>query len=411
MTDIWLWLSRKKGLGPKRIHQLLERFGTAQDLFDAGQMQLLRAGLPTTEAELLADKELAEAAAIRDACFRLGISILCWDDERYPQILRQIPDAPVVLYYKGRLPELGKRPSLALVGARKASAYGQLTAKTLGYQAARCGCITVTGLAAGIDAAAAEGALLGDGPVIGVLGCGADVVYPKSSRQLYREVESHGCILTEYPPGTAPFATHFPARNRIISGLCDGVVVVEAGEKSGALITANLALDQGRDVYAVPGPAGSVSCAGSNRLIKEGATLLETCYEAARTYSFRYPGSVTAFTGVPDPDETLAPDPDEKPAPQPQRPTTPAPEKPAAPAANAQPNGPWPLPPEEIARRKAGRSPEEQRIIEALRCGPMQLDLLIADTGLPTAKVLAVLTLMELRGGLGRLPGKYYTLK
>lgn len=291
MLKYWVWLSECSGVSRIRRMAFLRLFGSAQAIYFAGRTELeeLSDAAPE-ELDALCDKDLSGAEKILSECYALGISVVTWQDAQYPARLRNIADPPLVLYCKGRLPDFAAVPCIALVGARKASAFGLLTAKRFGYQLGRCGAIVVSGLADGIDAMGMIGALSADSPVVGVLGCGADVVYPKKNSALYEDTIARGCILTEYPPHTPPIGYHFPVRNRILAGLCDGVVVVEAAVRSGSLITARLALDQGRDVFAVPGNAGSEACAGSNRLLREGAVLVESGADILEEYTGRYPG-------------------------------------------------------------------------------------------------------------------------
>lgn len=212
----------------------------------------------------------------------MGIGILTPVDEEYPERLKEIPDPPPALFLDGALPG---GASVALVGSRKASATGIETARGLGAALGERGVCVVSGLALGVDAAAHEGALEAGGPVVGVLGCGIDVVYPISNRSLFDRVRKNGAIVSEHYLGEAPLAWRFPARNRIIAGLSDAVVVVEAGERSGALITARHALDSGRDVWAVPGPPGVPECRGSNQLLADGAAVLWDLPEFVAAYS------------------------------------------------------------------------------------------------------------------------------
>lgn len=203
---------------------------------------------------------------------RRGISVVTPSDAGYPERLTKVPDPPPALFVDGTLPEtLPEAPAVALVGSRKASPSGLDAARRLGRALGERGVCVVSGLALGIDAAAHEGALEAGGPTVGVLGCGIDVVYPRSNRRLFGRVRESGALVSEYHLGEAPLAWRFPARNRIIAGLCGAVVVVEAAEKSGALITARHALDAGGDVWAVPGPLGLSECRGSNRLLADGA--------------------------------------------------------------------------------------------------------------------------------------------
>ena len=233
----------------------------------AGRARLTERGLRAFE-ELKSD---FDPDAILARLAEKGIRVVTLADEGYPDRLTEIPDPPPALFVNGEVPE---GPTFALVGSRKASTTGLETARRLGHALGEREVCVVSGLALGIDAAGHEGALDGGGPTVGVLGCGIDVVYPSSNRLLFRRVAEAGALVSEYYLGEPPLQWHFPARNRVISGLSDGVVVVEAPEKSGALITARHALEAGRDVWAVPGPIGFLECRGSNALLADGAGVL-----------------------------------------------------------------------------------------------------------------------------------------
>lgn len=230
--------------------------------------------LSPSDKALAAFEELRrsfDAEETRGRLARAGFSVVTVADEDYPERLRGVPDPPPALFVGGSIPE---GPAVALVGSRKASVNGIDAARKLGRALGERGVCVASGLALGIDAAAHEGALEAGGPTLGVLGCGIDLVYPKSNRLLYEGVREAGALVSEYYLGEAPLRWRFPARNRVISGLSDSVVVVEAAEKSGALITARHAADAGRDVWAAPGPLGFPECRGSNRLLADGAGVL-----------------------------------------------------------------------------------------------------------------------------------------
>ncbi len=289
MLKYWLWLSERPCVTKARRLSFVRLLGSADNVYFATPEDLESLpDLTQAERDSLSDKSLDRAEQLLSQCFELGIRILTYQDAQYPSRLKSIYDAPLVLYYKGRLPDFDSYPSLALIGARKASAHGLVMAKRMGYQLGKAGAIIVSGLADGIDAMGMIGALTSGTPVVGVLGCGADVIYPMKNKSLYEDTIARGCVITEYPPNTPPKGFHFPVRNRILSGLCDGVVVVEAAAKSGSLITAQLALEQGRDVFALPGSAGNEACAGSNRLLKEGALFVETGWDVMQEYLGRY---------------------------------------------------------------------------------------------------------------------------
>lgn len=289
----WIWLATREGLGDRGRAELLVRFRDAEDIYFAEASEYTAVeGLSLEAVEALQDKKLHSAQEILTQCNREDIRVLTWQDAAYPRRLKNIADPPVVLYYKGTLPEFDALPLIAVVGTRKASAYGLGAAKRMGYQIACCGGVVVSDMAYGIDALAMSGALTGDMPVIGVLGCGADVIYPRSNKALFADVQRRGCLLTEFPPGTPPISWNFPRRNRIISGLSCGVLVVEAPEKSGALITARQAADQDRDVFVVPGNIDVDTCKGSNALLRDGAIAVSCGWDVMCEYEAQFPGKI-----------------------------------------------------------------------------------------------------------------------
>ncbi len=230
--------------------------------------------LPGTVQEAIT-RAAAEAESAKARANTLGAELVTLVDEAYPDGLRHLPDPPLALWVSGN-PATLVRPAVAIVGSRNASPVGLETARRLARGLASAGLIVVSGLARGIDGAAHRGALQADGPTVAILGCGLDIVYPRQHRELAREVRATGCLVSELPPGTPPLPRHFPLRNRIISGLSRAVVVVEASDHSGSLITARMALEQGRDVLAVPGNVVSGCHRGCHALIKDGARLVET---------------------------------------------------------------------------------------------------------------------------------------
>lgn len=271
----WAALSTVPELGAKRIALLVEFFGSAKEVLTAPEKRLLETGLPSHAVSSLLkvrnhidpDREWRRLSALK-----LGVITLA--DGDYPPLLRQIYDPPAILFYRGDLTVLDK-PCIALVGARKATEYGKSAARKLAAELVRAGTVVVSGMARGIDSCAHIGALQADGTTVAVLGCGPDVCYPPENLQLRERIVRSGVILSEFPPGTQPKPQHFPMRNRIISGLSLATVVVEAAEKSGALITADCALEQGRDVFAVPGSIHSPLSRGCHRLLKDGAAMAE----------------------------------------------------------------------------------------------------------------------------------------
>lgn len=266
----WIWLAELFRSG-KRVNELLEHFGSPEEVFHASVRELKQVpSLRDEDREAILCHDLTLAEEIRAACKEKGIHIVTYQDSTYPVSLRSIPNPPLVLYYYGELPEFSEVLSVAVVGTRHASFYGRSIAENLGNRLAKSGVCLVSGMAEGVDSASTRGAIKAGNPGVVVLGTPIDVCYPRSSRDVYDVLKKDGAVISEYPPGGETFQTNFPARNRIISGLSQGVVVVEAPLRSGSLITARMALEQGRDVFVVPGNIDVPSFEGSNRLLVNG---------------------------------------------------------------------------------------------------------------------------------------------
>lgn len=272
----WLALTLVPGVGVRTFHRLIQRFGSPDRVFTARRSHLEQVpGLQKGSIEAIRSLEVRKTAEREMTRLRsLGIHLIQWDTEEYPAYLANISDPPPLLYLKGTLSQEDER-AVAVVGSRQASPYGLSACKKLCRELAWQGWTVVSGMARGIDSAAHRGALDGGGRTLAVWGTGLDVVYPRENRQLSRQIASSGGVVSEFPLGTPPEPGNFPARNRLISGLALGVVVVEATAKSGSLITARMALEQGRQVFAVPGPIDRRGVEGTHRLIKEGAKLVE----------------------------------------------------------------------------------------------------------------------------------------
>lgn len=276
LTDdyYWYWLCNIAGIGQKKTKKLLDFFGDAKSIYKAQKSSLIQSGL--SERDLTSLIQSKKETIMYNEFLRLekkGIKFVHINHKDYPNKLKQIYDYPVGFYYMGRLPD-SEKMSVAVVGARNCTRYGEAVAFKLAAAMADMGIEIISGLAAGIDTAGHKGAISASGYTCAVLGSGIDVCYPKDNYDLYERIALQGCVISEYPPGTAPLAGQFPMRNRIISGLSDAVIVVEAKKKSGSLITADLALEQNKDVYAVPGRIGDVLSEGCNELIKQGAFVM-----------------------------------------------------------------------------------------------------------------------------------------
>lgn len=373
MPAYWIWLSQRTGMGNKAKLELAGHFDSAAALWQAQDYAAFN--LPEEARKSLADKDLSETEKILRRCRNLGISVLCAGDPAYPRRLRNIADPPVVLYYKGTLPDFDREAAVGVVGTRRASAYGMMAAERISRQIAQRGGLVISGLASGIDAQAGWGAIHGGGQTVAVLGGGVDVIYPAANWDLYQAVEQQGCILSEYPPGTKPTKWTFPHRNRIVSGLSCGVLVVEAPEKSGTMITARYASEQGRDVFVVPGHIDSEFCAGSNALLRDGAKLATCGWDILREYEGLFPDKLQRQAFVP-----------------------------------VQPSKPAKVQPAGRPARFDQATAEEQALLQPLLQGDRTVDDLIAVSGLDPQKALATLTMLELKGMVTTLPGRRITL-
>lgn len=353
----WFALKAVPHVGNVTFRRLMERFGSPRAVFAASRAELSSVhGVGDAAAESIKTFDCREAAERECAAVkRHGVEVVTWLDSRYPRLLREIADPPPFLYVKGKLAE--EEPALAVVGARRASTYGRMATERLSKELAACGVTIVSGMARGIDTAAHRGALAGGGRTLGILGCGIDQVYPPENRPLFEKVVDTGALVSEFPMGTLPLAENFPRRNRIISGLSNGVLVVEAAVNSGSLITAQMALEQGRDVFAVPGNIDSGVSQGTNLLIKQGAKLV-SCIEDILD---ELPGSASP---------TKAP----------------------------------------CRERQFDLSPDEEKVHRQLAASPLHIDEITVKSALTAGDVSAILLRLELKGAVQQLPGKYFAV-
>ena len=411
----WIWLATRPEMQDREKVQALAHFRDAEDIFyaDAESYRMIE-GLTEKAYTALCDKDLRTANAILADCEDLGIRIMCYRDAGYPGRLKNIDDPPVVLYYKGRFPDMDSAPVIAAVGTRKCTPYGIHVARKMGGQMARCGAILVSGLAEGIDAAARSGALSAGGTVVGVLGNGADVVYPAVNRSLFVDTERYGCLISEFPPRTPPYKWNFPKRNRVMSGLANGVVVIEAPKGSGALITARDAADQGRDVFVVPGNVDMPTCVGSNALLRDGAIPVSCGWDVVSEYRNLYPDRVRPDSAKITPAGFAGEVMVEENPPLKVAQTARTPEKMGRSDGKKEKkpidNGSKP-PYSDIRDALEGLNDTERAIAELLLQGDRLVDDVIAESGLSTPAVLSALTVMEIRGVVKRMPGKRVALK
>ena len=387
----WLALKLVEGLGNIGIKGLLQSFGTPEHVFKA-PLHLLETvpGIGSKTARHIKDfKQWEQVDGELEKAVQMNVAILTCQDPLFPKRLLHIYDCPVFLYVKGELS--GLDVSVAVVGSRKASAYGKYTTERLCRELALSGVTIVSGMARGIDASAHRGAMSVKGRTVAVLGSGLDVIYPPENETLYHEISHCGAIVSEYSFGTRPNAPNFPARNRIISGMSLGVVVVEATERSGSLITARIALEQGREVFAVPGSIDEAGSRGTNRLIKEGAKLVEDVEDILAEI-----GPQTS------PGESM-------------------PVKAALPAVltelssdehhDGPPDAPRNGPRQHHDVHYAILGEKEQLLINNLSFRPRPVDDLIAATGMSASEILSLLLHLELRGLIRQAPGKTYILQ
>ena len=402
----WLWLTRRKGLPGSDQLRVLEHFGSPEGAYfaDEGAYALVE-GLSEGARRALNDKSMIEADKILGDCDRLGIHITTMQDAIYPERLRAIHQLPLVLYWKGREVAIDEEAAIAIVGTRDATPYGIRAAGQLSLNLTRAGALIVSGMAQGIDAAAVRAALKAGGPVISVLGGGIDVVYPRYHRDLYADVAAAGTLISEYPPGTETKGSHFPVRNRIISGLSVGVVVVESPRSGGSLLTAGHALDQDREVFAVPGPIDAEDSEGTNRLIQEGAAkLILNAGDVICEFVDRFPNKFGKYRPLTEEarEQRL------------EDYTPPRPEKPAkVPAADRQPEEKAvdnPVDVEYIDWKdyKEKLTDDQRDVLLALADGPMVADDLVEKLQIPARRVLAALTILQVQGLAAEEQGKRF---
>ena len=418
----WIWLSQCCLYNSGTVDKLIRLYHSPRAIYEAKHSEL-EAALGEKSADLMrmAAKDLSEAHRIMDFCMLTDVGILTYSDPAYPARLRLLPDAPPVLYYKGKLPPFDGRLLVSVVGTRWMSEYGKRMGFEIAYDLARAGAIVVTGMALGNDGVAAAAALAAGGKTIAVLGSGIDIIYPREHQYLMHAIAQKGLVITEFAPGTPPEARNFPRRNRIISGLSQGVLVVEGNERSGALITARLAEQQGRDVYALPGNADEENSQGTTLLLKNGAHPVTCADDIIKRYETLYGNRLNIFnllkpasanvdrvlasyrisargdrcgnrqaTSIPKQDKA-----------------TPAPKKieNSVPAVEKVP----PAKPSPINEEKLGKLDESfVAVYRAMPAGrAVSIDEICA-TGIPAGQVMTALTMLELNKLVSSLPGGRY---
>ncbi|HEX7534858.1 MAG TPA: DNA-processing protein DprA [Syntrophales bacterium] len=373
----WIALKAIDGVGSVGFKNLVGAFGNPRNVFKASLQSLTAVpGIGHKTAANVKDFDgWHKAEEELELLKKYDARLITYHDSLYPRALLNIYDFPPFLYTKGLLKE--DDVNIAVVGSRMASTYGKFSTERLCRELAINGITVVSGLARGIDSAAHKGALTGKGRTIAVLGCGLDTVYPPENQKLYEEIVAKGAVISEYPFGTPPSGSNFPARNRIISGVSLGVVVVEANEKSGSLITAKLALEQGREVFAVPGSIDSAGSRGTHKLIKQGAKLIENVHDILDEI---LPQVEMRFKDAPREERILRNDIDD----------------------------------EKKSEQKTAThalTDAEESILKSISSKALDIDSIITSTGLKPNEVLNILLTLELRGIIKQLPGKKFMVK
>ena len=357
-----LMLASVKGLGCRGAHRLIGALGSPRAVIRATPDTLTRLGLPEGIARSLASKQARLRAEMAlHQCRQRQVTVLTLQDPLYPPLLKEIFDPPIVLFADGDLSSL-TLPSVSMVGSRRATAYGINAAEKIASDLAGCGLLIASGLARGIDAASHQGALRGGGQTVAVLGSGLDSIYPRENRSLARQIRANGCILSEFPMGTSPLPQNFPIRNRIISGISWATCLVEAAQSSGSLITTRLALDQGREVLAVPGNITSKTSYGPNLWIKQGAKLIQDWRDIVE----ELPSDIRERLRVPTGSQT-------------------------------------PSPPSEMLTDR------EQKVLESLSADQaIPIDQLLESTRLTSSELLCTLSELEMKDRIRQFPGKAF---
>ncbi len=399
----WIWLSAIEGVRPKAKALLIEHYTSPRAVYFAakgGYAEL--GGLTDREITALENKNLDPAQRILEQCQEKDINVITLQDAAYPRRLAAIYDPPVVLYVRGRLPSLDDAAAISIVGTRKATPYGIKMATSLGYEITKCGGLIVSGLTAGIDAAAAKGALRAGGSCIGVLGSAIDSDWGAA---LTRDVEKVGAVLSEYPPGAQGFSSYYRARNRVTAGLSVATVVAEAPQRSGALLFADEAISQGKEVFVVPANADSSMAAGSNALLKDGALPVTCGWDVLSHFDSLFPGKVSelGFHGL----QLQQDEPDFE-----QKST-----KIIASFKRIRERRPKkvvdkPVSVEYIDLQKQleGLSEAQLKIVSAMSEPDVHVDDIIERCGLTAAEVLSELTMLQIGGYIRQSPGKRFSL-
>lgn len=370
-----MWLHLKQSISPAKARSMIERLGSAEKVYLSDKTTFQEMGITNSVIlRELMDKSIKKADQQINMASQLGIKLICFGADDYPEILYEIPDPPLILYVRGEASVLQRRNIFCIVGTRRSTAYGMSAAIGIAEQLARCGMIIISGVAMGIDSAAHRGAVRGEGKTIGVMGCGLDIEYPSENFEVRKSIIENGALISEFPIGTPPIGSNFPRRNRILSALSLGVAVMEASERSGALITAKYAAEQGRDVFALPGNISNPMSAGTNRLIQDGASIITGADDIIAEYLLRYPEFFPLHELTED-NEQLGPSSVE---------TT--------------------------ALQNEAVTNYEKSVLAVLNKEPMHVNEIVRLTSLAVKDVQSMITILQIKGKIKEYPGNQYSI-
>ena len=379
-TPYWIWLSLILGQGNNRLEKVLSRYFDPKNLYECrGEISKYDSFFTDGEKDRIGKITLEQSSIIIEKTFKKRFHIVCYNDEDFPACLKELPDCPCVLYVDGTLPHMGEKLNIGIVGTRHPTVHGCNAALTITAGLVKSGVTIISGFAVGIDEFAHRAVLQNDGIGIAVLGCGLDVNYPHQLNPLRELIKNKGALISEYPVETAANGRNFPVRNRLISGLSEGIVVVQAPSRSGSLITAKWALDQGKDVFAVPDSIFEPNSKGSNKLIKDGASLTTDASDIISSYLYRYGDRITEYTQNEEKNQTGS----------------------------------------DFSKYSYGQKPrfnnqdlsdEELKLYENLSAEPVTVEVLCGKAGLSIQNALCILTQLEIDGVAKAYPGRRYGL-
>lgn len=392
----WIWLQCAIGFASPKVRDIVEIFGGARGFYEAGSSERMQSKLFTSAGlKKIENTKLTDAKAILDKCNKLGYNVIAYNSRQFPKRLRAIQDPPAVLYVKGEMPEFDKELAVTVVGTRKASHHGYRMGLIISQRLGWAGAIIVSGCAPGIDTSAHIGCIEGYGTTVAVLGCGIDYRYNMQNKELRDKIAETGALISEYPPGTEPQKYYFPQRNRIMSGLSCATVVVEGALKSGSMITAGCAIEQGRDVYVIPGNVDNPNMLGVNALLRDGATPVMCALDILSNYVIDFAERLD-LEGA---------------------------EKPffSAVSKNFKPDRPMRKVKFEIEEKEdeidgnmpidipEGLSEDAVKLYKAMKIGePQHIDVLSAQAGLTASQALSAVTELELEGVINSMPGRRF---